>query len=91
LCIVGAAPLMLLAAGYLRWRAAQPPAAEGAAAPATRRHPRARAVMPVLAGAGVVTAVVALGAANYGGVAAAPPHASAISDAHTSSVVTGPP
>ncbi len=91
LCIVGAAPLMLLAAGYLRWRAVHQPAAEAAAAPAPRSRPRARALMPLLAGAGAVTAVVALGAANYGGVAAAPAHVAANGDARTSSVVVSSP
>jgi lipoprotein signal peptidase len=91
LCIVGAAPLMLLAAGYLRWRSAHQPAAEGAAVPATRCRLRARALMPAVAGAGGVIAVVTLGAATYGGISAAPPHVSAISDAHTSSVSVSNP
>jgi lipoprotein signal peptidase len=66
--IIGCTPLFLLAAGYEGVRAAWRPAA-ARSVPRPRRG-RARMGIPALAGAGLVL-VVALGAANYGGVNAA--------------------
>ena len=67
LFIIGCTPLFLLAAGYQGVRAARRPATAGTASPPAASRPRAWARIPALAGAGV-TLVVALGAANYGGV-----------------------
>jgi lipoprotein signal peptidase len=77
--IIGGTPLFLLAAGYRGVRAARRPTAAGSVArPARRARARAwawaRVLIPALAGAALILAV-ALGAANYGGVDAAPPHA----------------
>jgi lipoprotein signal peptidase len=69
--IIGCTPLFLLAAGYRGVRAATRPAAAGSASPPARGRVRARLRIPALAGAGLIL-VVALGAANYGGVNAAP-------------------
>ena len=70
--IIGCTPLFLLAAGYQGVRAARRRAAAGSVPPPARRPARVRARLriPALAGAGL-TLVVALGAANYGGVNAA--------------------
>ena len=67
--IIGCTPLFLLAAGYQGARAARRPAAARSVPPPPRRS-RAWMRIPALAGAGL-TLVVALGAANYGGVNAA--------------------
>jgi lipoprotein signal peptidase len=72
--IIGCTPLFLLAAGFQVARAARRPVTAGSAPPPERR--RARARIPVLVGTGLV-AVVALGAANYGGMSATPRNASA--------------
>lgn len=69
--IVGCTPLFLLAAGYHGLRAAMRPAAPGTVAPPPRGRLWARARIPALASAGLIL-VVALGAANYGGVNATP-------------------
>ena len=69
--IIGCTPLSLLAAGYQGVRAARRLVAAGSAPPPARGRLRARARIPALAGAGLIL-VVALGAANYGGVSAAP-------------------
>jgi lipoprotein signal peptidase len=69
--IIGCTPLFLVAAGYQGVRAARRPAVAGSAPPPVRGRVRARVRTPVLAGAGLILAV-ALGAANYGGVHAAP-------------------
>jgi lipoprotein signal peptidase len=69
--IIGCTPLFLLAAGYQGVRAARRPVAAGSVPPPARSRLRARARIPALAGAGLIL-VVALGAANYGGVNAAP-------------------
>jgi lipoprotein signal peptidase len=79
--IIGCTPLFLLAAGYQGVRPARRPAAAGSAQPPARSQMRARLRIPALAGAGLVL-VVALGAANYGGVNAAPRHADAQDDGH---------
>jgi len=74
--IIGCTPLFLLGAGYQGVRAAVRPAAPRGAPPPARSRPRVRAGVrarlgiPALAGAGLIV-VVALGAANYGGVNAA--------------------
>lgn len=76
LFIIGCTPLFLLGAGYEGVRAALRPAAARSAAPFARGRARVRAGawarmrIPALAGAGLIL-VVALGAANYGGVNAA--------------------
>jgi hypothetical protein len=78
LFIVAATPLFLLVVlvgGCLRWRAANRPMTVRTAAPAMRNSPRARASVPVLAGAALIVIAVAVGAANHGGVTSAPPHA----------------
>jgi lipoprotein signal peptidase len=75
--IIGATPLLLLAAGSLKWRARDRPATVRAVPPATRNRPRARASIPALAGAAVIVTAVAVGATNYGGVNIAPAHVSA--------------
>ena len=69
--IIGCTPLFLLAAGYQGVRAARRPAAAGSTPPPARGRVRARLRIPALVGAGLIL-VVALGAANYGGVNAAP-------------------
>jgi lipoprotein signal peptidase len=75
--IIGCTPLFLLAAAYQGLRAARRPVAEGKALPSPRRRRmRARARIPALAAAGVIV-VVTLGAANYGGMHAAPRRAAA--------------
>ena len=66
--IMGCTPLFLLAAGYQGVRAAMRPAAARSVPPP--RRGRARMRVPALAAAGLIL-VVALGAANYGGVSAA--------------------
>jgi lipoprotein signal peptidase len=81
--IIGCTPLFLLAAGYQRVRAARRPAAAGRVPPPARRRARAWVRIPALAGAGLIL-VVSLGAANYGGVNAAPRHANAQNDGHAS-------
>ena len=68
--IIGCTPLFLLAAGYQGVRAARRPAAAGSTPPPARGRVRARLRIPALVGAGLIL-VVALGAANYGGVNAA--------------------
>lgn len=70
LFIIGCTPLFLLAAGYQGLRAARRPAAARRLPVPARRRTRLR--IPALAGAGLIL-VVALGAANYGGVSAASP------------------
>lgn len=71
--IIGCTPWFLLAAGYQGVRAvrraARRPAVAGSAVPPVRGM---RLRLPALAGAGLI-AVVALGAANYGGMNAPPP------------------
>jgi lipoprotein signal peptidase len=69
--IIGCTPLFLLAAGYQGVRAARRPVAAGSVPPLMRSRLRVRARIAALAGAGLIS-VVALGAANYGGVSAAP-------------------
>jgi lipoprotein signal peptidase len=69
LFIIGCTPLFLLAAGYQGVRAARRPVAAGSAPPPARSRLRARVRIPALAGAGLIL-VVALGAANYGGMSA---------------------
>ena len=68
--IIGCTPLFLLAAGYQGVRAARRPVAAGSIPAPARSRARARVRIPALAGA-VLILVVALGAANYGGVNAA--------------------
>ena len=81
--IIGCTPLFLLAAGYQRVRAARRRAAAGRVPPPARTRARAWVRIPALAGAGLIL-VVSLGAANYGGVNAAPRHANAQNDGHAS-------
>jgi lipoprotein signal peptidase len=69
--IIVGTPLFLLAAGYQRVRAARRPAAAGSIPPPARSRVRARVRIPALVGAGLIL-IVALGAARYGGVNAAP-------------------
>jgi len=80
--IICCTPLFLLATGYQGVRAARRPVAAGSVPPPGRS--RARARIPVLVGAGLIL-VVALGAANYGGLKA-PPHADAQDDGHACSI-----
>jgi lipoprotein signal peptidase len=68
--IIGCTPLFVLAAGFQAVRKARPPVAPGTVPP-PRRLVRGRVRIPVLASAGLIV-VVALGAANDGGVNAAP-------------------
>jgi lipoprotein signal peptidase len=82
LFIIGATPLFLLAVGFLRLEAADRPAMVRAA---VVRH-RLRASMLALVGAVLIMVAVALGAANYGGVKAAPAHVSAKGDGPARSV-----
>jgi lipoprotein signal peptidase len=70
--IIGCTPLFLLVAGYEAVRAARRPPAAGHRPRLARSRLRARARIPALASAGLI-GVVTLGAANYGGVHAAPP------------------
>jgi lipoprotein signal peptidase len=79
--IIGCTPVFLLAAGYRRVRAARRPA--GRVPPPARSRARAWVRIPALAGAGLIL-VVSLGAANYGGVNAAPRHTNAQNDGHAS-------
>ena len=65
--IIGCTPLFLLAAGWQGVRAVKRPAAARRVPRPFRQRARVRARIPVLAGAGLML-VVALGAANYGGV-----------------------
>ena len=81
--IITCTPLFLLAAGYQRVRAARRPAAAGRVPPPARSRARAWVRIPALAGAGLIL-VVSLGAANYGGVNAAPRHTNAQNDGHAS-------
>jgi len=81
--IIGCTPLFLLAAGYQRVRAARRPAAAGRVPPPARTRARAWVRIPALAGAGLIL-VVSLGAANYGGVNAAPRHTNAQNGGHAS-------
>jgi lipoprotein signal peptidase len=83
--IVGVTPLFLLAVGYLGWEAANRPASVRVVAPATRNRPPVRTSMLALGGAGLIVVAVAFGAANYGGVSAASPHASAKGEWHAHS------
>jgi lipoprotein signal peptidase len=69
--IIGCTPLFLLAAGHQRARAVRRPAAAGSVPPAARGRARTRVRISALVGAGLIS-VVALGAANDGGVNAAP-------------------
>jgi lipoprotein signal peptidase len=91
--IIGATPVFLLAAGWTRWRAVSRPARVRVVAPAARTRPHRLATMPALAGAAVIMAAVVLGAANDGGVSAAPAHLATKSDVHARSaaVVALPP
>jgi lipoprotein signal peptidase len=68
--IVGATPLFLLATSYLGRRATDPPAAIVSVVPARHQRRRARTRMSAFAGAAGLVVVVAIGAANYGGVTA---------------------
>jgi lipoprotein signal peptidase len=70
--IIGATPLFLLAVGFLCRSAWNRPATIKSVAPTTQRQPRTRARMSVFAGALALIVVVGIGAANYGGVDAAP-------------------
>jgi lipoprotein signal peptidase len=70
--IMGCTPLFLLAAGYHAVRAVRRPPAAGHLAQRARSGPWALVRIPALASAGLAL-VVGLGAANYGGVHAAPP------------------
>jgi lipoprotein signal peptidase len=74
--IIGCTPLFLLAVGYQGVREARRRVAARSVPLPARSRARARMRIPALAGAGLIL-VVALGAANYGGVNAAPPHADA--------------
>jgi lipoprotein signal peptidase len=69
--IIGCTPLFLLAAGYQGMHAARRPVPAGSIQPPARSRLRARARILALAGASLML-VVGLGAANYGGVNAAP-------------------
>src|ERR1700678_2001550 len=69
--IISCTPLFVLAAGYQRVRAARRPAVAGSVPPPARSRVLARVPIPALVGAGLVL-IVALGAARYGGVNAAP-------------------
>jgi len=79
--IIGGTPPFLLAAAYEGVRAARRPVVARSALRPARGQARARVWVwlriwiPSLAAAGLILAV-ALGAANYGGVSAAPAHAS---------------
>jgi lipoprotein signal peptidase len=69
--IVGCTPLFLLAAGYQGLRAVRRPRSAGNAPRPARIPPRARVRVLALAGVSLAL-IVTLGAANYGGVSAAP-------------------
>ncbi|MBV9446761.1 MAG: signal peptidase II [Streptosporangiaceae bacterium] len=69
--IICCTPLFLLAAGYQGVRAARRPIVAGSISSPVQGRLRARVRISALAGAGLML-VVALGAANYGGVNAAP-------------------
>jgi lipoprotein signal peptidase len=69
--IIACTPLFVLTAGYQAVRKARPPVAPGTVPPSARSRVRGRARIPVLASAGLIV-VVALGAANDGGVNASP-------------------
>jgi lipoprotein signal peptidase len=70
--IIGCTPLFLLAAGYQGARAIRRTAPASAPPPArSRTRGRERMRIPALIGVGLIL-VVAFGAANYGGVSAAP-------------------
>lgn len=79
--IIGCTPLFLLAAGCQVVREARRPRAPGRLPRPARGRLRARVRIPALASAGLI-GVVALGAANYGGVHAAPPRTPAHTRAH---------
>jgi lipoprotein signal peptidase len=91
LFIITCTPLFLLAAGYQGLRAVRRSAAVRSASPPARSGARAWSRIPALAGAGLALAgaglvlAVALGAANYGGVTAAP-RALAQNDGHAGSI-----
>ena len=81
--IVSCTPVFVLAVGYQGVRAARRPAAARSVPSLARSRVRARLRIPALASAGLVL-VVALGAANYGGVNAAPrPSARKTTDTHS--------
>jgi lipoprotein signal peptidase len=79
--IIGCTPLFLLAAGYHGVRAARRPAAARSAAPPARSRARAQLRVPALASATLIL-VVALGAANYGGLNAPRTPAHKTTDTH---------
>jgi lipoprotein signal peptidase len=81
--IIGCTPLFLLAAAYQGVRAARRPGAARSVASPIRS--RAWLRIPALAGAGL-TLVVALGAANYGGVNAASCAPAQQNDGHARSI-----
>ena len=85
LFILAATPLFLLTVGFLGRGAAGGPATVRAAAAGHRPL----ASMLALVGAGLIVVAVALGAANYGGVKAAPAHVSAKGDGPARSVAAG--
>jgi hypothetical protein len=70
--IVGATSVFLLALGCVGWRAVNGPASIGPVTRARRPRRRLPAAMSALAGVVCLVVVVALGAANYGGVTAPP-------------------
>jgi lipoprotein signal peptidase len=74
--IIACTPVFLLVAVFECVRAARRPVLAGTLQPTARKRSRVRVRVPALVGAGLIL-VVALGAANYGGVQAAPQHASA--------------
>jgi lipoprotein signal peptidase len=80
--IIGCTPLFLLAAGYQVVRAARLPPAPGHLPRPARGRLRARVRIPALASASLI-GVVALGAANYGGVQVAPPRTPVHTTTHT--------
>jgi lipoprotein signal peptidase len=88
--IIGCTPLFVLAAGYHGVRAARRPRAAGTIPPPARNRLRVQAWVPALVGVGVVL-VVALGAANYGGVSTAPAHAGAQHEGHALPIAAVPP
>jgi lipoprotein signal peptidase len=79
--IVGATPLFLLAAAHRVTRVAGRAATAATMTPPPRKGRRARSPISVLAGVGLIVAV-ALNAAHYRGVSAAPPHVSAKCSQH---------
>jgi len=84
--IIGATPLFLLAVGCLGWRRRNRSATVAAMGRPARNRLRPRALMPAVAGAALIVAAVALGAAHDGGVSAATAHVSVKSDVRVSSV-----